>query len=544
MNTENMSGVDFITELPIDVVEHLLSYIAVEDTLRCLRVCKTWNSLLTSSTLDRYWKKVCVCELGLTKGKLMEYQLSHSLSKITSSTLNHQRWVSGFMSKIDKVDKARDSVECAVRTAELFQYPRVTMSRYHQVNLTRPSCFIGHNFILCSPLFIQEPNLTIAAVSTSTKTVSASSRDPLRTCLDTRRHSWVFWAKASADYVLILIQPQGRWIGYCPLTSRIVLDVSDQTTCVLLSGGCAGIASCERCFQLVTFKAVDTDTATWDLCVMRMGKPLEVDAAVSRSSDLVCTKTIVVKLPPSDRVVEWKFLPFHESCTDGQYCSSHQLVCVTNTRIHVYRCAIKPKERAKRCSDFEMIKLGEITIPSSPHHIVDPYTKQIQLTSLRCSQDGYLLGVIVSPCQLYVWDLHALQLISSTYLSCLNAEGTSVDLGAVDSKHHCRLLAVGHLYTVVAFFDEKPGGQICIIKTTSGQLMTRRESRVQWRVADEIDYIHLVSEQLLSDIFCFSSPFFIYLDRSTSSGCRTQSLSCVQFLRLPKVKSILQLVFK
>ena len=509
---------------------------------------------MTSSVLDPYWKKVCLCELGLTKAKLSECQLHHSLSKIASSTLNHQRWVGSFMSKIDKLDKGKDSVECGVRTTELFQYSRVIMSHYHQDNLTKPSCFIGHNFILCSPLFFREPNLTIAAVSTTTKAVSASSRDPLRTCLETRRHSWVFWAKAAPNYILMLIQPQGRWIGYCPLTARIILDVNDESARVLLSGGCAGIASCEHCFLLVTFKAMNAEAATWDLCVLRMGRPPEADAAITRSSDIVCTKSIVVKLSPHDRVLEWKFLPLCELCevpTVGKYCTSHQLVCVTNTRIHIYHCTIKTKageqnsavEKTKQCNDFEMIKVGEMIIPSSPHHSVDPYTKLTHLTSVRYSQDGRLLGAIVNPYQFYVWDLHLRELISSKNLSHLYPQGTSVDLS--DVKHCCRLLAVGHLYTVVAVFDEKPGGQICIIRTTNGQLMTRRESRLQWRIADEKDYIHLVSERWLNDIFSFSAPFFTYLNISISSGSGTQSLSCVQFLHQSKLKNnLLQLVFK
>ena len=528
-----MDNVDFLSELPIEVVELVLSFVDVADTLTCLRVSKRWNSLLTSSRLDRYWKKVCQSELGLTKARLLGYQMYFSLVKVASSVLRHQRWVRGFMSKIDKLDKGKYSVDCRVRTSELFQFPRLIMNRYPQDNLTHPSCFIGHNFILCSPLFLREPHLTIATVSTMTKSISASSRDPLRTCLERPRHSWVFWAKSSFNYVLILIQPEGRWIGYCPLSGKIILDVVSDQARVLLAGGCAAITSCERCFLLVTLKAVYSEAATWDLNVLKMGRPPD-DVGVSRSCDTVCTKSIVVKLKAKETVINWKFLSLdrsEERAESGHYCSSHQLVCITNFKIHIYTCTLTcttNKQTPSKETDLVTVKAGEIVIPVSPQHKLDPDTGLIQLTSIRCSLDCCLLGVVVNPSLLYVWDIHTYELISSVNLLNL----------AQPTVHSCRLLAVGHLHTVVAMFDEKPGGQICIIGTTSGRVLSRRESWVQWRVHEGKDYIHLVNEEWLSDIFCFNAPFFTYLNASPSMGSSTQNLSCVQFLHHSKVKCV------
>ena len=159
--------VDFLSELPIEVVEHVLSFLDVSNTLKCLRVSKRWNFLLTSSRLDQHWQNVCLRELGLTKARLMDYQRYHSLVKIASSVLRHHRWVRGFMSKIDQLDKGKDSLDCNMRTSEFFAFPWLIMNRYPQDNLTPPSCFIGYNFVLSSPLFFREPHLTIAAVCTS-----------------------------------------------------------------------------------------------------------------------------------------------------------------------------------------------------------------------------------------------------------------------------------------------------------------------------------------------------------------------------------------
>ena len=463
------------------------------------------------------------------------------------------------MSKIDQLDKGKNSLDCNVKTSELFTFPRLIMNRYPQDNLTRPSCFIGHNFVLSSPLFFREPHLTIAAVCTMTKTVSVSSRNPLRTCLESPRQSWVFWAKASTNYILVLIQPEGRWIGYCPLTGKIVLDTVSAQARVLLSGGCAAITCCERCFLVVTFKAVNDEAATWDMSVLKLGRPTD-DDVMSRSCDIICTKSIVIKLKAnSETIIEWVLLPHTShtergvSASNSCYCSSHQLVCITSTRIHIYLCTLKAvidvnhkqatSEDTQQHSDFVMVKVGELVIPDSPQHIPNSNTGLLQLTSICCSLDGHLLGLVIHPSQLYVWDLYTHDIILSTNLSSLYKEqppqSVSADAAVPPASpvQSCRLLALGHLYMVVAVFDEKPGGQICIVSTASGGLLSRRESWVQWRVHEGRDYIHLVNKEWLSDVFCFNAPFFTYLNRSSLSLSNSaQPVSCVQFLHHSKVK--------
>ena len=553
-----MAFVDLLSELPIEVVEHVLCFLDVPDIFKSLRVSKRWNSLLTSSRLDQFWRNVCLKQLGLTKARLLDYQQHQSLIEIASSVLRHLQWVRGFMSKIDQLDRGKDSLDCNVRTTELFRFPLLIMNRYPQDNLTRPSCFIGHNFILCSPLFFREPHLTIAAVCTMKKTISASSHNPLRTCLERPRQSWVFWAKASSNYILVLIQPEGRWIGYCPLTDKIVLDAVSAEARVLLAGGCAAVASCEHCFLVVTFKAVNDEAATWDMSVLKLGRPADGDVML-RSCDVVCTKSVVVKLKASsETVIEWILLPHTNhtergTCTSASHCSSsHRLLCITNTRIHIYLCTlgrvganceqITSEVSWRQHSDFVMVKVGEIVIPNSPQHVPHPDTGLLQLTSIRCSLDGHLLGLVIHPSQLYIWDLYTCDIISSTNLSNLYMVQTSQSENADAAKvsaQSCRVLAVGHLYSVVAVFDEKPGGQICIVSTASGELLSCRESWVQWRVHEGRDYIHLVNSEWLSDMFCFNAPFFTYLNRSPlSHSTSAQPVSCVQFLHKSKARSM------
>lgn len=62
---------------------------------------------------------------------------------------------------------------------------------------------------------------------------------------------------------------------------------------------------------------------------------------------------------------------------------------------------------------------------------------------------------------------------------------------------------------------------------------------MQWRVHEGKDYIHLVNNDWLSDVFSFNSPFFTYLNRSPlSQATSAQPVSCVQFLHHSRVKSV------
>jgi len=55
-----------------------------------------------------------------------------------------------------------------------------------------------------------------------------------------------------------------------------------------------------------------------------------------------------------------------------------------------------------------------------------------------------------------------------------------------------------------------------IISTCSGELICERDARVQWYTHQGFDFIHLVNEDWLNDVFCCNAPFFVYLNQSIS----------------------------
>ena len=45
---------DFITELPVEILENVLDYLSFEDLINCCLVCKSWNQYMSS--LSMIWK--------------------------------------------------------------------------------------------------------------------------------------------------------------------------------------------------------------------------------------------------------------------------------------------------------------------------------------------------------------------------------------------------------------------------------------------------------------------------------------------------------
>ena len=53
------SGLDLVSKLPPEVFLKITEYLAVSDALRCARVCKNWNELLSLPDMSPLWRRAC-----------------------------------------------------------------------------------------------------------------------------------------------------------------------------------------------------------------------------------------------------------------------------------------------------------------------------------------------------------------------------------------------------------------------------------------------------------------------------------------------------
>lgn len=69
MGNQSLS-VDFVTQLPPEVLSVVLSFLPLHDILECMRVCRRWHEVL--SHLEHYWNSMLL-GLGLPQSSLVKY---------------------------------------------------------------------------------------------------------------------------------------------------------------------------------------------------------------------------------------------------------------------------------------------------------------------------------------------------------------------------------------------------------------------------------------------------------------------------------------
>ena len=521
--------IDVISSLPLEVVEQILSTLDVEDLLRCRLVCQNWDSILVSPSLERLWISTCCHELNLSPEKLQEYHDHLSLHVLAAVALKHRKWLKSLISQVDSIATERACAEenLKANVKSFLGQQRLGMRRVPQVNLSAPTCFLGHNFVFAEYLSPSgEKSLALSHVNPINKSLHSCPSNPMSHAPNLLRNRWVYWALATATYILILIQPDGQWIGYCPLTDKVVLNKKVERSKTLLTSGCVGVACCEKCFMVVTAAAFSDESDIWNLTVLKAGKPKMEE----KNLDVYDSRTILIHLKNGEMVVSWKLVPqfTSERVDDFGYCISHSLVCVTNAKTTMYKMNIvSPSDNASANGAFDEVPLIVMEKANTTPIVTPTLCESVQVQSVRLSTDGHLLGVIVNPFQFNVWNIvESCKLVSSADVSTLHAHG----LG--EPGTHARLIAVGHLYSVVGTFDSKPGGQISIVATQTGELVCQRRSRVQWYVTNGQDYLHLVNEDWLNDIRCFNIPFFVYVNQSVLRSHSSHNLSYVQFTKI------------
>lgn len=502
---------DFVAQLPPEIVVRILSYLDVRDLLHCRAVSREWREYMGG--YEQCWKNACQ-QAGLSQYKINEYSSRFSLPTIAAAVLKHRHWVKSSHSMVDSLVGSTD-----------FNLRRVL----HLLITSGPSnatCFLGHEFVTVG----LQPPVDVRSVCTASKAmkqVTSRSHNPELDLLAKKKgrrkllslttsNEWITWGRASPDYILFFTL-RGKWIGYSPLTDEVLLEWEGGSSRSRgLRGGygggsCYSIACCEKCFLVVTTEALFNSSPTWELQILKLGKG-------EAQPEVVDMRTILVRLQQEEKVLQWLLFPDVQRSDlaweemEPAFCQRHNLICICETGISVYKIDLTMPE-------LKLIqKAHQVEIPTCRCHILNPETRLSCVTSAQLSADNHLLGLMVKPFHFYVWNTQTWELLTSTHLSWVH---TTVDVS--------RVIAVGHIYSVVSTFDPSPGGNLHIVSTCTGELLCERQSRVQWYTHQGLDFVHLVNEKWLSDIFCFNAPFFIYLNQST----QVYQLSCVQFAHHP-----------
>ena len=501
---------DFIGHLPPEIVARILRCLDITDALHCRAVSQDWKEKVEGHV--QYWEMACQ-RVGLTRYKTNEYSSRLSLPRVAAAALKHRHWVASSSSMVDSLVGGTDC------------NPRRMLHILTTSSPSNSTCFLGHGFVVV----VLQPPVDVRSVCTTSKAITKITNYHHNPELDmltskkvggkrrlladalTKLDGWVTWGKACPDYILFFTL-RGKWIGYSPLTDAVLLEWEGGSSGlrgqrVYGGGSCYSISCCDKCFLVVTAEALFSSSLTWELQILKIGK-----GAVE--PEVVSMRTVLVKLQQEEKVLQWLLVPDVQNSAPGKepeldFCPRHNLICVCDTSISVYKVDLTLPE--PKC----ILKALPVQIPTCRCHILHPETGLPHITSAHFSADNQLLGFILNPFHFYVWDAQTWEMLTSVHLPWVHKRTASTS----------RIIAVGHLYSVVATFDNTPGGNLHMISTLTGEMICERDARVQWYTHQDLDFVHLVNEDWLNDVFCRNAPFFVYLNQSTQAYV----LSYVQF---------------
>ncbi len=497
-------SMDFLDHLPPELVLKVLSYLQVKDSLRCRSVSRRWRQILDH--LDRYWLKACE-QIGVSIQVVEKYSSRVGLPNLVLAGVRHRHWVAARRPTVGKFQasaRADHDRRCDVHRLGLL---RGTLG---VTNAT--SCLIGNGYVLCIDSVLKpETCLVVKKVCPESKTLVAIN---LLESFPAQRGTWVvIWAKATADYILLLTA-SGMWFGFCLLTKKVVLEWRSPRKSTTAQGSYLHVLCCNRCFIVVTASSFRTDSPIWELLVIRLGKG-------STKPNVVMQRTLLVRLQPKENIIQWYLYPTSsQSCDEDNFCLSHKLVCHSDVNITVFTLEhTQPELKA-------IVKSSEVHIPVCQCFVLDGSTRLPVVSTTCLSADYQLLGTLVDPYHLFIWDTLSWQIRASVDLEWVDRLGT---------RESVRLLAVGHLYSVIAVTAASRRVSIHVFATPTGVVINEIGQLLSSRapLAGGLLDLGFVNEDWLNNIHCFNAPFLIFL---APSAHRYSLISFIQFQNAPRSK--------
>ena len=424
---------DFITLLPEDLVEKLLSYLTAEDAITCTRVSKNWNKVI--GECSSFWLQKAQ-NLGLNINFItnrLKENSSRGLRELCVSAIFHQNYIQSLVPHSVVIAKGPGSVGTGYRYAG----NGITL-RYQELVNNKAEVVVER---IISP---HNEVVKVAAFSVN----SFSGR--------------IKWASSSGNYVLWK-QVDGKWNG-CDTTSQT--PELDQWLDEPVSQGFHSITFCHHCHLIAILSEAEDDMEVWDLQVVKL------------QSGKQTVSKMVYPLPLERVQGLWEkkrhflggdvtLLSDSKGRDRNGFCKSHQVLLQVDSKLVLHRLkAVPMKERL-----LVVHSLLPDTRLSKPLHIFSPLTSEqmyddmdFQFSKRRpmfCYSRDYTRVALFLESYLYVW-----------LLGDLKAESCA------DLFHHslppdCKCVALGELYAILASDSH---GTCYVVVVRTGDILTQMSS--------------------------------------------------------------------
>lgn len=422
---------DFISLLPDQLVENVLSYLTAADAINCTLVSKNWNKVIGGCS--KFWLQRAQ-DLGLSAFFITDELKKggpRGVKELCAAAVIHQRYIRSLMSHSMVIAKS----PCSADT--VYQYAGNGIAlRYRESN--------GEAQVVVERIVTPHSVVEIAVFTVK----SFSSR--------------IKWVSSSGSYILWK-QLDGKWSG-CD-TTGLSLEL-EQWVDEPVSQGFHSISFCHRCHLIAILSEAEDDVEVWDLQVIKL----------QRGKSTV--RKMVYPLP-LDRVQSaWEkkrhflggdvtLLSDSEKVDGNGFCQSHRVLLQVDSKLVLHQLKSMPVA--------ERVLLINHLLPdaklSKPLHVISPHAseKQLDMMDLQvskgrptfCYSSNYSRVALLHESYLYVW-----------HLRCLEAE-SCVDLLQYNMPSDSKCVALGDMYTVLA---SDIHGTCYVVVTRTGELLTQTSS--------------------------------------------------------------------
>ena len=422
---------DFITELPSNLTERVLSFLSVDDAITSLRVSKNWKKIIESCSA--FWEPQAK-KMGLGEHFIREKVdnpggKSYSLPNLITSALSHQNSIKSLSPRSFVVSRSKASDEYS------YTYAGSGVAiRYEEMN--------GHAQVIIEAMDTPQSVIRVATFDVTSFT------------------SRIKWASASSNYVLWK-QLDGHWRGCSVRGEPPELESWEDEP---ISQGFHSISFCPECHLVAVMSEAEDDCEVWDLQVVKL----------VRGQNSAKKMVYPVPLERVQNVWEKKrhflggevmVLPDSEAGKDKKgFCRAHQVMLQIDSNLAIHRLeSVADAEKQMVIRRFlPDAKLSKPVAVFSPSPSDDPFSSFDHTASkgrpyFRLSVDNKHIGLL-SDSYLYLWNL-----ISFKQESC-------VDLIQLNLPSDTKCAAVGSVYSVLA---SDSTGTCYIVLNETGKLLLK-----------------------------------------------------------------------
>ena len=474
---------DFVTHLPSNLTERVLSYLSVDDAITCLRVSKKWKEVIESCSA--FWEPQAK-RIGLSQQFIKEKVnsstgKSYSLPNLITSALGHQSSIRALTPRSFVVSRSKANDEYSYTYAG-----NGVALRYEEMN--------GHAQVIVESMDTPQSVIRVATFDVTSFT------------------SRIKWAAASPDYIMWK-QLDGHWNGCSVRGEPPELESWEDEP---VSQGFHSISFCPECHLVAIMSEAEDDCEVWDLQVIKL----------VRGRNSARKMVYPVPLERVQNVWEKKrhflggevmLLPDGGAGKDKKgFCKAHRVLLQIDSNLAVHSLeSVADAERQMVVHRFlPDAKLSKPVAVFSPFPSDQLLSHSLDFTAskgrplFRLSMDNKRVG-LVSDSYLYVWNLKSFQ------------QETCVDLISSNLPSDTKCTAVGSVYAVLA---SDSAGICYVVMNETGKVL------LQGSLADSdfnpdaqrsvrFDFRAPVNQDWLNGFRHYDHwPLAIVLDRSSPQG--------------------------